>query len=296
MMYAPPGWTRRSTADGVVLLPNGGVEIGHVIYRERVRPLRPVLEIFRGMLASDAEADVDVTTLRPRLVITNEGEYAAMATVRSRAGDVQHEFGVVLLDDYHSMLHGVTRDPARFDEHSVIFFDLVVFDTHQLGVRRRRYLHDKPSRWQGRPRGLETDYFPLDYPQQDLMLTVLPAQPRPPNSDSAKFVEALLETQRKQFAIADIGGLAAVQTPHLPGSELNWTCLSDQRQLGRRVVVLEDERYLYPVFLEGTSELALAKEQFIAVVNSIEPIPTARSLDAVEKSTKAKALSMWEEE
>jgi hypothetical protein len=289
MIYAPRGWTRHSTADGMLLVPPGASEVCHIIYRERVRPLVPVLEIFRHALGG--AKDVDATTLRPRLAVTAEGEYAAVATIRSAAGDVQHDLGVVLLDDFYSLLHGVTRDPARWSDTSRQLLDLLVHDLHQLSHRRRRYLYDAPGGWQGRPRGLETDYFPLDYPKQDLMISVLPALPRPQSGTSAKYLQALLEEQKHEVAVADIGGLANVRTQHLPGHELNWTALFEKRQVGRRVVVLEDDRFLYPVFLEGTSDLEAARETFVALVNSIEPIPGPGGATPAQQS--AAALNLW---
>jgi hypothetical protein len=261
-----------------------------VLYRERVRPLAPVLDIFRRQLGED----VDVATLRPRLLSTNEGEYAAVATVRGTSSAVQHELGVVLLDDFYSLLHGVTRDPARFADASATFLDLLLQDLHHLGDRRRRYLYEEPSAWQGRPRGLETDYFPLDYPHQDLMLTVMPALPRPAGATSVKYVEALLEQQRAESAVAEIGGPVAVRTPLLPGSELAWSCLRAARRVGRRVVVLEDDRFLYPVVLEGGGDLGAAREIFHIVVNSIEPIPAPRGTTAVANQPTSALMSMWD--
>lgn len=288
MIYAPRGWTRRSTADGLVLFPRSGPSAGHLIYRERVRPLAPVLDIFRRELG---DVDVDVATLRPRLVITNEGEYAAVATVRTRSGKVQHDLGVVLLDDFYSLLHGVTRDPSRFADSGATFLDLVLHDMHQLSDRRRRYLYTEPPGWQGRPRGLETDYFPLDYPEQNLMITVMPALPRPPEGTSAKYVAALIEWQSTQTAVEHIGERVAVRTPHLPGSELNWTALVSNRQICRRVVVLQDERFLYPTMFEGDGDLDAARESFLVVVNSIQPIPAARGNTAAQNATGA--LGLW---
>lgn len=288
MISAPRGWTRRSTFDGVALFPPGGPDAGHVLYRERVRPLAPVLDIFRRQLGGD----VDVATLRPRLVITNEGEYAAVATVQGRSGEVQHDLGVVLLDDFYSLLHGVTRDPFRFADSSATFLELVLHDVHQLGDRRRRYLYEEPRAWQGRPRGLETDYFPLDFPDQDLMLTVMPAFPRPPGATHGKYVEALLEQQRAESEVAEIGGPVEVRTSLLPGSELTWTCPRDGRRVSRRAVVLEDDRFLYPVLLEGGGDLGAARESLLVVVQSIEPIPAASGPTAA--SPPKSVLNMWD--
>ncbi len=293
MIFAPRGWTRRVTADGIVIfppLPSGpGPAAGHAIYRERVRPLGPVLDIFRRELAEIA--DVEVALLRPRLVITNEGEYAAVVTVRDRSGQVQHDLGVVLLDDFYSLLHAVTRDRSQFAASSAMVLELVQHDTHQLGDRRRRYLYAEPPTWQGRPRGLETDYFPLDYPQQELMLTVMPALPKPLGASSIKYINAMLAWHREEFTVTDVGGPIAVRTPLLQGSEMKWTCAREDRLISRRATVLEDERFLYPVLLEGSGDLAAARESFVGIIHSIEPIPATRSANTSRSSS---AMSMWE--
>lgn len=289
MIFTPRGWTRRSTFDGIALFPPGGPDVGHLLYWERMRPLVPVLDIFRRQLGATADSSL----LRPRMVITSEGEYAAVATVRDPAGQVQHDLGVVLLDDFYSLLHAVTREPAQFAERAATLLDLVLHDLHQLGDRRRRYLYEAPASWQGRPRGLETDYFPLDFPKQDLMVTVMPAFPRPEGATCVKYVEALLAQQRAESAVEEIGGPVAVRTPLLPGCELAWTTPSQGRRVSRRAVVLEDSRYLYPVLLEGSSDLRAAREPFLSIINSIEPIPAPRAVSGTS-SPPAPALTMWE--
>lgn len=282
----------RLSVDGVVLFPNGGPSVGHLVYRERLRPLEPVMQIFCRGLAGEPDSDIDLEALHPRLLVTSEGEYAAVATVRSRSATVQHDLGVVLLDDSYAFLHAVTRDPARFAATSATVIELLAGDVHQLGVRRRRFLYGEPAAWQGRPRGLFTDYFPLDFPLQNQMLTVMPALPRPGDRGSAQYIEALLARQRDGSVIDNVQPTVAIRTATLAGHEGAWICRRSPQSHSYRIAVLEDERYLYPVLLEGASDLATAHELFAAVVESIQPIPSAR-LASVDKPA-APSLSMWE--
>lgn len=280
----------RLSVDGMVLFPSGGPAVGHLVYRERLRPLGSVRSIFARELAS--QPDIDPDSLRPRLLVTSEGEYAAAATVRSRDGTRQHDLGVVLLDDSYALLHAVMRDPARFAEASAVLVDVLLADTHQLGVRRRRFLYDEPAAWQGRPRGLTTDYFPLEFPLQNHMLTVLPALPRLGGSRSGPYIEALLAQQRDRFAVEGIHAPSPIRTAALAGYEGAWTCRREPRSYSHRVVVLEDDRYLYPLLLEGASDLTAAREVFVAVVESVQPIPGPRAQGGDTPATPT--LSMWE--
>ena len=257
MIEPIPGWSCELRASGYTLIPPEGEEAGTVRYVERVRPLRPMVDIVR---------DFGVASAIEHLV-TVEGEHAAFAVVEGQG--VEHAVGAVFADDFYSLIAGRGADRERFRE---IVRGLVRHDTHALGVRRRRFVHDPPDGWHGFFAGsMHVHWIPLDYPRNQSSLSVFPALP------GAGSPSDLVEHH-----IAQVAGLQLLGDPEpvTSGSGLGgWWWLLDAGGALHDFVVLQDDRYLYPLLLQSPVEHHGSNVRLLRrVVDTIEPIPGCAGL------------------
>lgn len=271
MIGIPNGWARRPSGRGVLLVPPGGAARGGIRYDERVTPLAPLSALLEKHVADDAFAVARVGAWE-RLT-TLEGEHAAVITIAGTLDGrlAQRDLGVVLLDDSYASVSGYCLDPNAFAGFTAMVRELTAGDTHFLGVRRRRYEYDAPAGWQARALGFDAEWFPVDYPRATSSITVWAALPRQQVSASQLFERARTE----EPAARVYGDPHPIMSAHgLSGHEL---VLDHARGTGRHVVVLEDDRFVYPLRFETTSPEAGADAAlWRAVVESVRPVPRVK--------------------
>ncbi len=275
MIGQPPGWTRHPSGNRIMLFPPGGSALGGIRYDERKAPLVPLSKILAAHTQDEGFRVERVGTWERCLTI--EGEYAATITIGGAlAGTpVQRDLGVVVLDDSYAMLSGYCLSPDSFAEFASAVRNLTRGDVHMLGVRRRRFEYDRPAGWQARARSFSAEWFPPDYPHVDTSITVWPALPsRTLTAES--FLERVVDstsTPRERALITMHG--------EVRGRELVLDSTLDGRAITRRLIVLEDDRYIYPTQLEALAAIADEHtDRLRTLVRSIHPIPRPAQRDA----------------
>ena len=280
-MIAPPsGWAVTRRPDCLLLLPPDG-SLGTIEYRETVRPVLDISALVDNELARDPGFVADAVGASVPLV-THEGEYAALVTASGHVGgrSAQRDLGFVLTDTYYACTNGVTLVSGRFADLTRTVRTLVVTDTHMLGARRRRFRYLPPPGWQPSRCGLETDWYPREPSRAAAVISVWPAWPISGGSTGVGLIESLVENPSPQFDVHDMWGPYPVTARSgLHGSGWDIVGSSPGRQMQRRtIVVLEDDRYVYParleVVLKGSSDDA--RGAFFALIASAEPIPRGR--------------------
>ena len=250
MIEPIPGWSCELRAGGVLLVPPEGPAAGTLRYLERVRPLRRMVDVLR------AYGDRVVSPIEH--LATVEGEHAAFAVVDGEHGELA--IGAVFADDFYSLLVG----PGRFRE---VVRDRIRRDTHMLGARRRRFVHGRPAGWQGFFAGpMHVHWIPLDFPRNGSSLSVFPALPAA--GSSTDLAESLVEHHAAGRPIGEPEPITSAA-----GLSGRWWLVDGGETLDD-VVVLEDERYAYPLLLK--SPLAQHGDNvdlLRRVVDSVEPIP-----------------------
>lgn len=276
MIERVAGWSWQLSREGIFLAPPD--RRGVMFYAERVRPLRRI----EGVLAHVAELFPTREPLRATRLertITDEGEYALIATLASDAGPAR-TVGVVWCDDFYAVCVGM---PSAA-EHAALFEQQVrasiASDAHVLGVRRRRYLYAKPRGWHGLLEGpFHAAWYPLDFPANRSCLMMLPAIP---TTDDIELETWLLDTMMTSSGghVLARGSADAITTPSgLSGSWVGMSVKhSDGAELQHDLVALQDDRYLYAALLQSPpsahgENLAIMRD----VVRSIIPIPRTQS-------------------
>jgi hypothetical protein len=283
MIAPPPGWSVRRCEESLLLVPPGGPAAGAIRYVERLRPLRRAVELVR---AAPAPAGFVETRLSPpERLVTAEGEHAALVISEGTIGavPVERPFGFVFGDDFYARFAGVAVGGENFARIRAMVRALTIADTHDLGVRRRRYVYAPPRDWHGLARLFEATWYPRDYPATRASITVCPAVPAQPGLAGA-LLHAVLATGRSPIA-APVG---VVAREGLDGQL--WRLRGDGVETD--VALLEDARYVYALRLDAALGAGAARARFAEVVASVEPVPAIarRSAAAVGMT-----LSHWSE-
>lgn len=287
-MISPlPGWSWAARQGGITLIPPEGPACGAIRYHERQRPL---LRLSAFVQHKDTDPNFHIVSMsRPEQLITDEGEYAAILHIEGllSGAPVRRSMGFVFGDDYYASIAGLALQPAHFDRMAEAVRTLVLTDRHMLGVRRRRYLFTPPHGWNGLERlPLCAYYYPADYPENATVLCVYPAIPR--EGIGEEWVLSNLQPIDGP-KVARVTTRQSTVSGQLSGSSLSCVCAGEVESF-RDIVLLSDDRYLYPLSIDAPgSRLAVAREQLAAVVQSLQPIPRS----VTERKSTAKALSFW---
>jgi hypothetical protein len=281
-----PGWSWELRETGIHLAPPAGEGVAGVRYVERARPLRRMGSIVESLASASGLADAQVSA--PERVVTLEGEHAAIATVVGTADGRPrtHVVGCVFLDDFHSLVDGVSLRP----DHDALIAQkvrhLVVSDRHILGTRRRRYLFCKPTGWQGILVPPFHAYFiARDHHKDAGILSVLPAVPHSPDAIAARLLQGAGAPDDYDLS----QGVPVAAAPGLSGSLYTTT----SPRLSTLVVVLRDQRYAYPLTLSTLPRLQERHQRvLLEVARSVEPLPVA---GAQADPGQAAVLAMWDE-
>lgn len=252
-------WRRERRAFGRIrCTPPEGDELGEIVVHERVRPfvsLRTLVEERTGPAAIDLV----------RQLATAEGELAAIVSFESAGGS--WTLGVVFGDDFQMVVEGYTVRPDQRDRLRTATREVVVHFPLGLGQKRhRRFWYRPPPGWQGLPRGLVSDWYPLDHPRNPATIKVLPARPL----DAAFH----LDTFFRDDSFAELA-LDNLSRDPLQLSAFKGT-LARATSTWRAFVTaaLEDRQYVYILRLTTTVDRLPDDEPiFLDVVRSCVPLP-----------------------
>jgi len=268
---ALPTWRVAQTADGLVLTPPEGAQLGVIQIREGQRPLASTDALF----AADGVERGPLERL-----VTTEGEHAAVQVHRGSGPDGQafvRCLGAVFGDDFYTLIDGGTTVADRFTlfEHAVR--TLAVTMSLGLGYRRRRrFEYTVPAGWGGIARGLDTVWMPPGFPGVRSQITVHAAQP------VGATARDLRDSIIKRLELSGMTSMKVGDAePRITeGSAVNgvaWRATGTEDGIRKHVdvVVLEDERFLYPLELVASAEhIGEARAFFDYLVHTVRGIPT----------------------
>ncbi|MFN0253811.1 MAG: hypothetical protein ACKV2T_43495 [Kofleriaceae bacterium] len=280
MIGYPAGWTLKPGVVYSTLIPPAGLSVGAIRYQERVRPLLRLGQLVARRLEVVPAFQL-AQLAEPEVLTTREGEHAALvvATGEIEGRPAQRSMGFVFGDDFYARIEGVALTSEAFGPLNDIVRDLVVTDSHALGVRRRRFRYTPPPAWQALVRGFQTDWIPRRFPAEWAMITVHPANPvRESVGDMLRaFVmqqvlfgvelQEELDYREVQTSSGLVGGLASI------------ACLQHGVRALRSVVALLDFRHVYVLeMVSRTVPLWPAHtKEFEAFWKSVRPIPVAEA-------------------
>ena len=270
------GWSIVTRGIGLTLTPPEGVACGAIGYDERRRPLRPIASLLAE--ASTYGPRFVVTKQRgPERLTTHEGEYAALVVqdgvLDEGARLVQRSIGYVFGDDFYARIVGLALRTEQFVRFEAQVRQLILQDRHHLGLRRRRFLFTPPVGYFGIERSpLHAYYYGPGYPRDPAVMVVYPALPR-----SMWQADDLPQHLRpiQGLSVQAASGPFQRSTATLTGDTWTLHGLNDERRaMTRTLVVLEDDRYVYPLSLD----VADANERdhvarFWALVDSVQRLP-----------------------
>ncbi|MBP6741361.1 MAG: hypothetical protein KA244_00795 [Deltaproteobacteria bacterium] len=293
MIACPPGWSLQVESSRCILTPPEGAGVGVVTYTSLVRPVVRFAQTVQALLASDARFSSAATRLEQSPIeplITAEGEYAALTTVRAtlRQQTLHRYIGAVYGDDCLSVLDVVAVSEQHADWLGQLARHFLYHAQLGLGVRPRRYYHKPPAGWMPLASGLVCTYYPPDFPKNAVALIAQPATPLEGSIDDV-WASLLLGSQRLNFLIEDTHGPEPITSES--GLHGKTYCLVGRMpgnpQSFRDLVVLADARYQYALMLESGD--ARAREQCRAllpqVARSIRPIPSPLHENGKERPT-----------
>lgn len=262
-------WRLETLSDGIALIPRDGLRDGAIRIRERVRPLRSARQVFAAAGAHLAATSVAPGPIEP--IVTCEGEHAAFQELRGLvAGEpFLRCLGAVFGDDFYALIDAATTIPARFEMVARTARTYTAFVALGLGHRRvRRFGYRPPAGWQPQPRGLDTCWLAPTAPVAPDALTVYAA--RPVRTSRADVMRALVASLRLTGAAVDEPGASAPVFAEAGLSGTRWfTRAAVAGPTRLEIVVLEDERFVYPLVARGDAAI----EALAAVARTVQPVP-----------------------
>jgi hypothetical protein len=258
------GWTIVDEGDREVLLAKQGARLRYV---ERNWPVRSIADIAMSLVAGHQLLEIGPVEEH----ITEEGEYGGI--VRSRlqieSRVVQRSIGVVMGDDFYSLLDATIDEPALFDAVHADVVAATCRETLGLGARPRRFRHDAPYNWHRTRRGIAESYE-----RGRARVRVFPANPRRDLAPSA--LDALFsDLCRAGFISTTAADSEIVLASGLAGTVREATGVFGEQSTHHAISVLDDGRYLYVVREDAPSD-EYSADAFRSVVESIEPLPFSR--------------------
>jgi hypothetical protein len=263
-------------------------------YEERVRPLVRISEAVQALEVPGFEI---LSIGRPEPMTTLEGEHAAQVALEGLLHGTRARafLGCVFGDDFYSRLLGLSFREGEAQRIADVVARLVRSDVHLLGVRRRRYVCDRPPGWQGVTRGtpFHTYFYPDDYPSDLSELVVCPAIPLEGRDD---LIQLFLAAQVGPCTGLELDHLevpeALASTSGLEGGIWGLHVRHPTRPVRYRdVAILVDTRYLYPLHVDSTRERRDEnRRQLRRVALSVQPVPRRGATSAA-----AAAMSLWSE-
>jgi hypothetical protein len=285
-----PHWQWSCVAGEITLLPPEGPRAGIIRYRERLRPLDRVRRLVDAIVDP---ALVITATRAPEHRATAEGEDAAWVVQEARRGDApaRRFVGFVLGDDCYARLVAVVHDLAQAARFETVAGALLAADTHARGVRRRRYRYAAPAGWLGRRLDdFHEEWTPHEHPRDPTRILVCPAAPATGGDPLAVGLAALAREPRRDFTAEQQHGPVAVEVSPLAAAHVQLVGRRDDRPAVRDVLLLRDERYVYPLAADSTAPLAARNRALLeALAATVVPVPRGE----VAAGATGAALEHW---
>lgn len=265
-MIAPrQGWTWDVRATGIVMT-RGNERIRYI---ERAPGSRRLADLARDGAPPTWRATDAMIIERFH---TCENEIALLGT---EAGTLDgapgaRAIGMVCLDDWHSLVDGISIG-GDADAFRNTVRELTASDTHARGERRRRFVYTPPAGWSGlRVPPYHAYWFAPGYPKAGAFIVAFPAQPRVVTSEELAANLTAFDTSH------------AVQSSMLVSTKRGLSGIQIDAQVldvaaRRTIVVLEDQRYQYPVLLQAPLARAAEHASVLrSLLDTVEPF-AARS-------------------
>lgn len=272
MIPTPPGWMRLVRRDYVHLRSPKDRPVGEI----KVRELHGVPRSARLLVAERlaANASFQPTTIgAPERLTTEEGEHAAIVRVDGQVSTVPVlcVIGMVFGEHVTAIIDALSAQPTHFAELEALTRDCVIRTELGLGVRKRRFVYRRPADWHALAHGMVTHYFAPDHPRNSAHLVVHPAVPR--DVHPQRVIDSLFEDQIG--ALAELEYVAEEPVVARGGLRGRLWWIRSHTPSGRarshRVVLLEDQRYYYPLHFDD-GENPIDRATFDAVCASVEPL------------------------
>jgi len=291
-----PNWVRVWRPDGIEAYAKDlGIDAGRVRVVSSVRPLSSVVDLAQALVKDlrDSGAEAELELLQK--VITEEGEWAALARVRVVLDGQQLErtLGLVYGDDFYVKLDGMYLPDYRRRFRPFLRTLVQTYPLRLGNPRRRRFMFVSPSNWQPVAHGLAVRFFPRRFPNEYGCITVLPAAP---------LVQSERNTASDHLLHEDLLVDFTVQQPEQHDKVTSNSGLigdlhrrvglrqGDSRPIHVDFAVLRDTRYSYPLRLETRAPNVEAhRRTFLQIVRSVIAVPQATS----EGTTSASMGQMW---
>ena len=248
-----------------------------------MRPLERLGALARRALAAIPSFRAAAPPTSCERLATAEGEHAALVTLHGdeRGRPAQRDLGVVFGDDFYALTSAVCLDPARGPATTALVRELVLGDSHVLGVRRRRYEYAPPPGWQALARGFVTDWLPPGAPADSTTLAIYPASPTALSSGAT--IRMMVRAAEQDAALVRQDPIVSLRTAAgLAGAAVEITLRDAAGELVKYLAALHDARYLYP--LEATArrldDFAPHRPTFADVIETIRPVPTGERSEA----------------
>jgi hypothetical protein len=263
----PNDWRVTTTLDGAVI----DTGVGRMLY-VATSPLVRARELVRQRLAWRSAFQLETL----ERVITDEGEFAVIASALATDRSREIAWGIVFADErlaYYELEAPASSLPRAAEVVAI------AARSHRfaLGLRWRRYRYTIPDRWDALARGLVTDWYAPGYPSTWAVLTVYPALPAigttigivPSLVMNAK-AHGLNVTSEQPYEPESAHGLEGVGT--VIAGTLGQTPVKVQ------IAAFLDDRYVYAMELQSRSVSSWSEHQSIVVstIASIEPLPRPR--------------------
>jgi hypothetical protein len=291
-------WIRVWRPDGIEAYEKDlGIDAGRVRVRSTVRPLQSMVDIAQAQVRAmrDSGAEVEIELLQR--LITEEGEWAALARLRVSIDGLRFErtLGIIYGDDFYAQLDGL-----YLQEHRKRFrlFLRTLLQTYPLRLgspRRRRYQFTPPMNWQPLAHDLAVRFFPRRFPNEYGCITVLPALPLLQSERSAQSERLLHEDLLTDFTAQQPEQHDRITSNSgMPGELRRRIGLrpGDSRPVHIDIAILRDTRYTYSVRLETRApNIESHRRLFLQTVRSVTPIPQGAS----EEAKSGKMGTMWDD-
>jgi hypothetical protein len=251
-------WSRTRVAGGVLLAHPAGNHRGLVRIRRR-GSAAPMRQVIAEVLAASPARLAAATCERVCRLVTDEGEHAAIATLRSHfagGGYLDRHVALVAGDGTAIQIEGFASGPGDELERDIEALVRRAV-TGAAAVRRRMFEYRPPPDWRGMRRASSTLWLPPGCPREPGSIEVHDAVPL--GDRGAELTHALLcvasPERGEPLAVGSLAGTVSPARASLAGA-----------------------RFRYQVDLDDPGRRHRAV--FDAVIGSIRPIPAAATAAA----------------
>jgi hypothetical protein len=266
MIPTPMGWRICDGEADLTLVPADGSRGGSIRYHERLRPLRSLDEVVRGLVGSAS------ATSQSRPFTTGEGEQGTIVVVGQRT------IAYLPVDDFYALTIGTAVAPSVIEA-------LARRDRHHLTTRLRPLALEAPAGWAARTRGRIRSFHA---PDGELELVAPPAEA----VTAPGAFDAVLATHLGALPGARVLAAGPLDRAGAQARIHELRCArADGTAHVRYLATLRDARYLYSLFLDAPAsragEARRLLEQAARTVRLVFPRP------ATPAGSFADAVGHW---